>query len=58
MVSTLDWLVVLRIYVALFQPYRNLEAGDNQSLLNIRTNTCLNVTGPGEVGRLGFRKPV
>ena len=28
------WLVVLRIYVALavFQPYRALEAGDNQSL--------------------------
>ena len=28
------WLVVLRIYVALavFQPYRDLEAGDNQSL--------------------------
>ena len=30
----LDWLVVLRICVALvvFQPYRDLEAGDNQSL--------------------------
>ena len=28
------WLVVLRIYVALavFQPYRDLKAGDNQSL--------------------------
>ena len=28
------WLVILRIYVALavFQPYRNLVAGDNQSL--------------------------
>ena len=28
------WLVVFRIYVALavFQPYRDLEAGDNQSL--------------------------
>ena len=28
------WLVVLRIYVALavFQPYRDLEAGDNKSL--------------------------
>ena len=28
------WLVVLRIYVAsgIFQPYRDLEAGDNQSL--------------------------
>ena len=28
------WLVVLRIYVALavFQPYSDLEAGDNQSL--------------------------
>ena len=28
------WLVVWRIYVALvvFQPYRDLEAGDNQSL--------------------------
>ena len=31
---TVGWLVVLRIYVALavFQPYRDLEAGDNQSL--------------------------
>ena len=30
----IGWLVVLRIYVALaiFQPYRDLEAGDNQSL--------------------------
>ena len=30
----LSWLVALRIYVALavFQPYRDLEAGDNQSL--------------------------
>ena len=29
-----DWLVVLRIYVALavFQSYRDLEAGDNQTL--------------------------
>ena len=29
-----EWLVVLRIYVALavFQPYRDLETGDNQSL--------------------------
>ena len=29
-----DWLDVLRIYIALavFQPYRDLEAGDNQSL--------------------------
>ena len=28
------WLVVLRIYVAsaVFQPYRDLEAGDDQSL--------------------------
>ena len=28
------WLVVLRIYVvlAVFQPYHDLEAGDNQSL--------------------------
>ena len=28
------WLVVLRIYVAsaIFQPYRDLKAGDNQSL--------------------------
>ena len=28
------WLVVLRVYVALavFQSYRDLEAGDNQSL--------------------------
>ena len=28
------WLVALRIYVllAVFQPYRDLEAGDNQSL--------------------------
>ena len=32
--SLVGWLVVLRIYVALavFQPYRDLEAGDNQSL--------------------------
>ena len=32
--STVGWLVVLRIYVALavFQPYRDLEAEDNQSL--------------------------
>ena len=31
---TLGWLVVLRIQVtlAIFQPYRDLEAGDNQSL--------------------------
>ena len=30
----LDWLVVLRINVdlAIFQPYLDLEAGDNQSL--------------------------
>ena len=30
----IGWLVVLRIYVAsaVFQPYRDLEAGDNQSL--------------------------
>ena len=30
----IGWLVVLRIYVALaiFQPYRDLEAGDNQSM--------------------------
>ena len=29
-----SWLVVLRIYVtlAIFQPYRHLKAGDNQSL--------------------------
>ena len=29
-----SWLVVLRIYVAsaVFQPYRDLDAGDNQSL--------------------------
>ena len=29
-----NWLVALRIYVAsaVFQPYRDLEAGDNQSL--------------------------
>ena len=28
------WLIVLRIYIAsaVFQPYRDLEAGDNQSL--------------------------
>ena len=28
------WLVVVRIYIALaiFQPYRELESGDNQSL--------------------------
>ena len=32
--TSLVGLVVLRIYVALvlFQPYRDLEAGDNQSL--------------------------
>ena len=32
--NLVGWLVVLRIYVALavFQPYRDLEAGDNQSL--------------------------
>ena len=32
--NLIGWLVVLRIYVALavFQPYRDLEAGDNQSL--------------------------
>ena len=32
--SRIGWLVVLRIYVALavFQPYRDLEAGDNKSL--------------------------
>ena len=31
---TLAWLVILRIYVALaiFQPYRDMEAGENQSL--------------------------
>ena len=36
------WLVVLRIYVAsaVFQPYRDLEAGDNQSLK-------IQVTRPG-----------
>ena len=30
----LGWLVVLRIYIdlAIFQPYLDLEAGDNQSL--------------------------
>ena len=34
MENYVGWLVVLRIYVALevFQPYRDLEAGDNQSL--------------------------
>ena len=33
-ISVVGWLVVLRIYVtlAVFQPYRDLEAGDNQSL--------------------------
>ena len=33
-VKLVGWLVVSRIYVALavFQPYRDLEAGDNQSL--------------------------
>ena len=33
-ITLVGWLVVLRIYVALavFQPYCNLEAGDNQSL--------------------------
>ena len=32
--KNVGWLVVLRIYVALavFQPYRDLEEGDNQSL--------------------------
>ena len=32
--TTIGWLVLLRIYVALavFQPYRDLTAGDNQSL--------------------------
>ena len=37
-------LVVLRIYVALviFQPYRNLGAGDNQSLKSKRQNRKLN----------------
>ena len=34
MIELDGWLVVLRIYIALvvFQPYRDLEAGDNQSL--------------------------
>ena len=29
-----SWFIVLRIYIALpiFQPYHDLEAGDNQSL--------------------------
>ena len=33
-VETVGWLVDLRIYVALaiFQPYRDLEAGDNKPL--------------------------
>ena len=33
----INWLVVLKIYVALaiFQLYRNLEAGDNQSLKSL-----------------------
>ena len=33
--SLIGWLVILRIYIALalFQPYRDLEAGDNQSLI-------------------------
>ena len=32
--STIGWLVVLRIYIvsAVFQPYHDLDAGDNQSL--------------------------
>ena len=32
--SDVGWLVLMRINVALavFQPYRDLEAGDNQSL--------------------------
>ena len=32
--ALVGWLVVLRIYVAsvVFQQYRDLEAGDNQSL--------------------------
>ena len=34
MTDMVGWLVVLRIYFALavFQPYRDLEAGDNQSM--------------------------
>ena len=32
-----NWLVVLRIYVALavFQPYRDLEAGENHAIFEI-----------------------
>ena len=43
------WLVVLRIYVALvvFQPYRDLEAGDNQSLK-------IQVASPGIEPRTSF----
>ena len=35
--ASYGWLVVLRIYFALavFQPYRDLEAGDNQSQTRI-----------------------
>ena len=34
MVESIGWLVVLRInvYLTIFQPYLDLEAGDNQSL--------------------------
>ena len=40
--KSIGWLVVLRIYVALavFQPYRDLEAGNKQSLK-------IQVTRPG-----------
>ena len=43
------WLVVLRIYnaLAVFQPYRDLEAGDNQAQIKVampgiepRTSLC------------------
>ena len=36
--SSVGWLAVLRIYVAfaIFHPYRDLEAGDNQSLKSLR----------------------
>ena len=36
--NKVGWLVVFRIYIAsaVFQPYRDLEAGDNQSLNRAR----------------------
>ena len=44
------WLVVLKIYVALavFQPYRDLEAGDNQSSSD-RKASVINLCGTSVV---------